>query len=173
MRKVFLLSIIFCSVLVSCNAKGLPYEKRIPLANYSYDEPSDYNNIDYKDYTTSISSNELVNKINNDESFVVYFYSEGCHYCHEVKPLFIRYICEKDFVINTLEVNSESESYAYIKDTLCTNFPTVFEDIYTPYFYFFLEGEKVAQKGLTQEQRKDYRLFKEFLDGYVKPLETN
>ena len=173
MKKILIALLLMSSLLISCSSKGLPNNKKIPLLiNENYIKPSDksYEDLEYSDYSDKILVNDVVTKMNNNESFALYFYSKSCHFCHEMKPNFLRYIFETKYVFNTVEVNGEAESAPYVVQVLGKYYPEQFntETFGVPYFYFFLEGELIAYKGITSKERQDYRLFKDFLNSYVK-----
>lgn len=185
MKKKLIMLLVMSSLLSACDSssivfpsltKGLPLSKRIPLLkNENYIKPDDKNYIelDYSNYTEKITSEDIITKANNKDSFVVYFYSLGCHLCNEVKPLILKYICETKYIFNSLEINDSGDTIFYVSTVLKEYFLNDFnEDKFgTPKFYFFLEGKLIADTGLTTNQRNDYHLLKDLLNSYVKSKE--
>ena len=171
-----MLWIPFLALCTSCGTSGLPYEKRIPLAtNASYvkDDSLSYSELSYANYSEHLIFEEVLGKINRHESFVLYLYSETCHGCMKVKPQLMHYICETQYVFTTAEIYAEGNDLDTYKDTLYQTFPDFFPNGFlTPAFYFFLEGEPIAsQIGLTEKTTSNYRYFKSFIEGYIRPIE--
>lgn len=179
MKNKYLLSFsILMLVLSSCSSSPLPNEKKIPLEKndtYQRKDNQPYDTLEYPDYSHATTVKEALVDIQNKKSMVLYFYSSTCPSCLEVKPLFLKYICETHYVFDTLEVYSEGNSV----EEIIEGFPPVFEDmlrkdednhyhVVYPFFYFILEGELVASSPVYATSKKNYRYFASFLNGYVK-----
>lgn len=187
MKKILVMLLLLSTLLSSCDSpstifpflnKGLPLSKRIPLLkNENYVKPNDkkYSELEYADYFEIVTTTDIFYKADNKESFVVYFYSLGCYNCIEVKPLFLRYICETKYVFNALEVSENGENVFFVASVLKEHFGDDFNDndFGTPKLYFFLEGKIIADSMITKKQRNDYDLLKDLLNSYVKPKEIN
>lgn len=177
--------VLFSILLSSCysDIRGLPDEHKIPLAkNESYVKPEDvdYQNLSYNDYSEAVNASEVVNKINNKESFVLFSHAVTCGGCNKIKGSFMRYICSTKYVFTTL-------AYAeYVNDIVVSNiddiayhlsglYPEHFAKISdgmlatgTPYLYFFYEGEMIADTKLPSKCFNSYQYFKTFLNSYIK-----
>ncbi len=184
-KKILGTSLIFFAILLSScnNIHGLPNEQKIPLIkNESYIKPEDvdYQNLSYYDYSEAINAPEVVKKIDNKESFVLFTHSVTCESCLSIKNNLMKYICSTQYVITTLAYSeyingewvSNIDEIAY---NLADRYPEFFKKTTdsslangVPYFYFFLQGEMIANTHIPSKCFKSYQYFKSFLNGYIK-----
>lgn len=175
--KLLCLGMIFPFLTTACSfSSALPDEDRIPLTkNEQYIKPEElsYFDLDYQDYTDAKSFSETKQKMENQESLVLFLYSEGCEHCHQLKPQFLKYICEKKYVFTSVNCSDPQNNATAYTQLFASVYPRFFpESRLTPSFYFIKEGEPIAsQIGLTTKQMKNYSYFCRFMDGYVKPAE--
>lgn len=175
--KLFCFGLIFSFLATACSfSSSLPYEERIALMkNEQYQKPEDisYFDLDYADYTNSVILSEAKQKIENQEDLVLFFYSDGCEHCHQLKPQFIKYICETKYIFTSINCSNPQNNSTVYSQLFAQVYPDIFpETRLTPSFYFIKNGVPVAsQIGLSTKQMKNYSYFCDFMDGYVKPAQ--
>lgn len=110
-------------------------DKKNPNAIYSinnYDSIADV----YEGVGIDLSVEEFFNKIESKQSFSLFFYTNGCYYCNNVKEILKVYNRDNHKVFYQLEYKQEEYS------KLISKLPNVFtQEIYTPRLLFFNNGE--------------------------------
>lgn len=65
-----------------------------------------------KNLYTIITTDDLIEKINKDESFTIFFFQKNCMACKEVEPIINSYIKNTNKPIYAIDLsNAEKESY--------------------------------------------------------------
>lgn len=113
---------------------------------------SDQPNGTVSNEAVNISLTELLNRIDNDETFVIIFEMDGCPWCHYAMPVFKEVAKE-----NTADAYYINFSDEQPKETFETEFDILIEHLrdyiefdnegypmfYVPSAYYFLSGEVV------------------------------
>ena len=59
-----------------------------------------------KNYYTEITTGEMMEKVENGESFVIYFFQEHCNGCEQVRPILNSYIKNSGRPIYAINLNT-------------------------------------------------------------------
>ena len=109
MNKFYLPIIITSLLLTSCSPKNDITVNVIKDENIKYDE----NKQDYKDYTVSLTLDNLSKKISDKDDFVLIFYGSNCLACKSIKPYIINYITTSQYVFYSLEYDYSLDDKYY------------------------------------------------------------
>lgn len=85
---------------------------------------------------TDISTEKLSGKIENDDTFITYFYSKTCAACKKVKTVINDYIESENQIIYGIDIDAAEDKGLLIQDLQIQGTPTVI---------FFKGGEEIER----------------------------
>lgn len=131
MTLLFLISLS----VVACQKHDLiVIERNIAIPN----ETKPYADRELEDYVTLANNTIVIDLVNGEKNFVLYFGSPVCSSCRQFKPILIEYIEKNQAQIYYYDYQQNFASY----QDLTTFRPKVFkDDLLTPSLYFFISGE--------------------------------
>ena len=160
MNKFYLPIIITSLLLTSCSPKNDITVNVIKDENIKYDE----NKQDYKDYTVSLTLDNLSKKISNKDDFVLIFYGSNCLACKSIKPYIINYITTSQYVFYSLEYDYSLDD-KYYEEVLNSMYE--FPSIAFPRVYFTSKGECFFVKNGFNNEEHSNRNIKKLFDYYI------
>lgn len=188
-KVIFLISLLS---LFGCDAKNKITIPSIELSNSLLTSTIDESNI--ADYTIDIDAPHIKEKIENKETFFLYFHSPFCGSCEELKPLMIRYIKESKAAIYSLnttkvisvepgptpETSINITNLSWFQKTgnnvLDANNNEIFcfsngECEATPALMTFKDGKYISKQYGTDNLLK-YKVFKRFMNNHLSICNT-
>lgn len=142
MKKIFVL-IIMTIILVGCTQNNKVESNACGLDSCDDDET-----VDYSITKNQITLDEILEKIKDEDSFVLYMYFDACPWCKELGPLVSDIIKNDDDLLNmTYALNVRPDGVKendlrYKNDNGEYNYPE-FKELYD-YMYSFLDDDKVV-----------------------------
>lgn len=189
-KVIFLISLLS---LFSCDAKNKIIISTIELSDSLLTATID-ETTNIADYTLDINAPNVKEKIENKETFFLYYYSPSCGSCIELKPIMIRYI--KEFGAAIYSLNIAKTLYTIPGDTQETTINvTNFDwfqikgnevrdlnnnDVFcglngdcegTPTLMTFKDGKYISKQYGTDNLFKD-KVFKRFMNNHLSISKT-
>lgn len=145
-KSIISLSLIPLLTLSGCTHKNDITIEVLTNVNIIYDESK----TSFADYTTSLSTDDINDKLDNLESFILILYSDTCSVCNEVKPYIIDYICSNQYVFYGVGI------YDYENTALKEALDRIhkFDSLAAPRIFFVSNGNELyTQNGFNKKER--------------------
>ena len=113
-------------------------------------------------FTVDLTTQELINLLENDASFPLFFHSNVCSSCQMVEQYVNRYVLNTKSVIYSYEYSSKYNEYALLNAFNPNLFP---ERIVTPRFLFLKDGELSIE--VNEAKFSSYDLFSKSLNAFL------
>lgn len=104
-------------------------------------------------YVLFSTVDQVLDKIDNDESFIVLFTQSSCTSCKKFYTILKSYLLNHHVILYDVTLDSESRSKEETKKLLDKDFPDL---MFTPSVYYIKDGKNYSQLKFSDDMEKDF-----------------